>query len=812
MNRNYSPNYRSTAKKSGLRRILPLLGIVGSLCAVLAVLAAAGYYFLTPAEAASRPLVLINAPLNGDQLETGQRVTVRAIARDETNLTRVELWVDGELLEAETSSLPGGISPFPLLVPWQPQAVGNHTLTVRAFNTQGGRAHASINLDVVELPDQDGDGVLDENDACPDEAHPTADGCPDSDGDGVADAEDTCPNETGLPEADGCPSATEGDRDGDGTLDESDSCPDEPGPAPTEGCPDADSDGVADHEDTCPDEAGWVDHDGCPTPGDSDGDGILDEEDACPEERGPAELEGCPDSDGDGLRDLDDACPTEPGPAETEGCPDTDGDGVPDRDDLDPEEPGPPDGGGAPPGPDSDGDGAPDDADLCPDEAGDPEDDYCPPLEADFEPLPDPGDDLFFEIPEFFLGDIQIPVMVEAQALELEVSGVYDTVSCYAGVIGRFYDRYGPFEPLGERRWNIAEYLGEGTYGVPPIPTTLDEPVGVEIDCNATVGVNSVDLGWLWKNHEYPWDGRVLTGESRGGDEGHSFQVKYRICSPSCEESAFSIPYIHTLYNDFSGRPRIAWTWEGDEEQIRGFKIYLNDNFVLTADKEDRAASLPFGFPTCGQGWDIQVSAWDGVDARAPESESPLSNVVTKENEPCPRLARITFLELHTHDIPTDSGFEFCSTGTSVGPLNGGFRASGANTKFLHFRSGYHANWHNYLTGVCVHENRTYDIQSLINECDSLPYEGLGTNSHERSLIHCPASNTVDITLEPGEYWSFGATFTETDRNGTWSLLFDGERVLPSPPENATGGTYTISDERGYMDLIVEVEILPSGP
>ena len=36
-------------------------------------------------------------------------------------------------------------------------------------------------------------------------------GCPDRDGDGVIDMEDDCPDQAGLPELKGCP-----DRDGDG--------------------------------------------------------------------------------------------------------------------------------------------------------------------------------------------------------------------------------------------------------------------------------------------------------------------------------------------------------------------------------------------------------------------------------------------------------------------------------------------------------------------------------------------------------------------------------------------------------------------
>jgi len=62
---------------------------------------------------------------------------------------------------------------------------------------------------VIEEPaaaDRDGDGVLDDDDKCPDEAgKPELGGCPDKDGDGVIDGEDKCPDVAGKPELGGCP-------------------------------------------------------------------------------------------------------------------------------------------------------------------------------------------------------------------------------------------------------------------------------------------------------------------------------------------------------------------------------------------------------------------------------------------------------------------------------------------------------------------------------------------------------------------------------------------------------------------------------
>lgn len=158
--------------------------------------------------------------------------------------------------------------------------------------------------------DADGDGVLDKDDPCPQEAGPVENqGCPwpDTDGDGVLDKDDECPTEAGS--LNGCP-----DQDGDGIKDADDKCPGVAGIAAFDGCPDSDGDGVQDSEDACPNQAGTLN--GCP---DSDNDGVIDADDACPNVAGT--LNGCPDADGDGVKDADDQCPQTAGLAANNGCP-----------------------------------------------------------------------------------------------------------------------------------------------------------------------------------------------------------------------------------------------------------------------------------------------------------------------------------------------------------------------------------------------------------------------------------------------------------------------------------------------------------
>ncbi|MEO1012295.1 MAG: DUF5723 family protein [Bacteroidota bacterium] len=114
------------------------------------------------------------------------------------------------------------------------------------------------------------------------------------------------------------------DQDGDGIKDKKDQCPETPGPEENDGCPwpDTDGDTVLDKDDECSDVPGPAENNGCPWP-DKDEDGVLDKDDSCPEEAGPAENQGCPwpDTDGDGVLDKDDNCVDTPGTVANAGCP-----------------------------------------------------------------------------------------------------------------------------------------------------------------------------------------------------------------------------------------------------------------------------------------------------------------------------------------------------------------------------------------------------------------------------------------------------------------------------------------------------------
>jgi hypothetical protein len=111
----------------------------GLLILVVLILALAGLtaWLLTrdQGEAApSVPTVFIQSPVAGSQVPINQPVTVNATASDPNGITRVELWVGGNVVDQQQSAVAEGQPTFPVTMTWTPTAPGIYTLEVRAYS------------------------------------------------------------------------------------------------------------------------------------------------------------------------------------------------------------------------------------------------------------------------------------------------------------------------------------------------------------------------------------------------------------------------------------------------------------------------------------------------------------------------------------------------------------------------------------------------------------------------------------------------------------------------------------------------------
>jgi len=199
---------------------------------------------------------------------------------------------------------------------------------LKLFGDQGTSLDLGLVFQYVSPDDLDMDGVLNDQDDCPNQAGTsTIDliGCPDTDSDGYSDAGDAFPN-----------NPTEWmDSDGDGVGDNSDVFPND-----VNETMDSDGDGVGDNGDAFPYDANET--------MDSDGDGVGDNSDVF-----PLDFFEYKDSDGDGAGDNGDVFPFD-----ANETMDSDLDGVGDNADAFPNDPTET--------MDSDGDGIGDNADQYP--------------------------------------------------------------------------------------------------------------------------------------------------------------------------------------------------------------------------------------------------------------------------------------------------------------------------------------------------------------------------------------------------------------------------------------------------------------
>jgi len=86
--------------------------------------------------------VWINNPQDGSQLPAGSQILVEANGHGPNPIVLMELWGDGEFIEAASS--PQGLNPAGSALYWLPEEVGEHTLFVRGYDSQGKQSTSTL--------------------------------------------------------------------------------------------------------------------------------------------------------------------------------------------------------------------------------------------------------------------------------------------------------------------------------------------------------------------------------------------------------------------------------------------------------------------------------------------------------------------------------------------------------------------------------------------------------------------------------------------------------------------------------------------
>jgi hypothetical protein len=460
---------------------------------------------------------------------------------------------------------------------------------------------------------------------------------------------------------------------------------------------------------------------------------------------------------------------------------------------------------------DSDGDGASDDADPCPTEAGSPENGYCPPPRED--PAPSEEEPVF-EFPLLFFQAFAVSDFVEFEALHFEVSRHYHEIWCYAKLADGDVERY-EFDPGPGQQWDIAEALG-GENSV-HLALTQSDPVDVFVECygkGSFFDIRPDYLGSITGRHaSQEWDGHVIDMESTGGDPGgHSFQVRYHLCSPSCEANALQPPVITRYTTTPDKRIHLEWDWEGDRRSIEGFKLYLNGNFFGAYPREESRMSWRYDRAYCVDRWEFTMTTYGGPDAEHPDIESSPGNTVVFEDLPCEKSIRVTFGALNAHNVPEDEWGEH-----TLGPLYGTFNATaGANMESVGFDAVHCAPIpvppFEQCWGHRISEGSSYTVQDFLDwvhreqdECGS----GLCHADH----YSASASDTVTIRVNPGDELTIAARIMDADKGpgDADDVLFE-ERATIDTDDLSPDSTFTLTIPGEHLDLTVLIDLFPFDP
>jgi len=289
---------------------------------------------------------------------------------------------------------------------------------------------------------------------------------------------------------------------------------------------------------------------------------------------------------------------------------------------------------------------------------------YTPP-DPDEGPPPEDIGDLVARIPReaivhFAPRPETAPIWVEFEALEFAVDESYDDIYCYLSLADEPVERVPETEflrPIDERRWNIAEHLGGENSRVIEVPSS--GTVRVFVECYGWSGATWEYLGLTDVLHPpEDWDGHTIQvhGTGSGG-----FDLDYRI---------FPLPSIipppyNLVYATLGNRAYLDWRWDGNEAEIHGFRLYVNDNVVASVGPDFRSLEVStWTTEHCGEMNEFYVTAYRGDLGEGIES-SP-SNLVAFAGPPCEEPDDI----LYVAELPTyicggireiDVGYQYAS-------------------------------------------------------------------------------------------------------------------------------------------------------
>ncbi len=103
---------------------------------------------LPPTSSSGVPLVVVNSPANGSEVVPGQEVLVQSLAQDALGVTRIELRVNGYIVNTVSSESPVGDTQMSVIQSWTPSDAGTAALEVIAYRGSLASLPAQLTVNV----------------------------------------------------------------------------------------------------------------------------------------------------------------------------------------------------------------------------------------------------------------------------------------------------------------------------------------------------------------------------------------------------------------------------------------------------------------------------------------------------------------------------------------------------------------------------------------------------------------------------------------------------------------------------------------
>jgi hypothetical protein len=241
-------------------------------------------------------------------------------------------------------------------------------------------------------------------------------------------------------------------------------------------------------------------------------------------------------------------------------------------------------------------------------------------------------------------------VMVEVEALSLTVEQEYSQLYCYVGLASNPAERVpdaGSFIVSNTYEWNLADYLGGCNKASLVVPQ--DQDLTVYLECFGLNKSSNYPIPLGFYKHSHPsadWNGQIFEGVS---EDGEGFVVTYRIN----QAAGPLVAPINLQESRWGGTTYLQWVWEGNQNDIDGFKIYRNENLIATVNPEYSLLEIPswWTVPPCQEEYTYKVTAYQD------ELESAPSNDLNYQGDLCGDENDI--IDLQSQSICENAGRRF---------------------------------------------------------------------------------------------------------------------------------------------------------